>query len=69
MAQVQPAGVPPDRELIKEQAFGVVTFLAGFLFRLANGMLGLENAKQLEGHLHAVIADVAAEHVRIRGAG
>jgi DNA-binding transcriptional regulator YbjK len=69
VAQLQPAGVPADWELIKEQAFAVVTFLAGFLFRLANGVPGLENAKQLKGHLHAVIAGVAAEHGRIRGAG
>jgi len=69
VAELQPAGVPPDRELIKEQAFAVVTFLGGFLFRLANGLARLENAKQLEGYLHAVIAGVAAEHARIRGAG
>lgn len=67
VAELQPAGVPPDRELIREQAFAVVTFLGGFLFRLANGLARLENAKQLEGYLHAVIAGVAAEHDRIRG--
>lgn len=66
VAQVQPTGAPPDRELIREQAFAVITFLGGFLFQLANGMSGLENAKQLEGYLHAVIAGVAAQHVRIR---
>jgi DNA-binding transcriptional regulator YbjK len=69
VAELQPAGASPDRELIKEQAFAVVTFLGGFLFRLANGLARLENAKQLEGYLHAVIAGVAAEHARIRGAG
>lgn len=69
VAQVQPVGVPPDRELIKEQAFAVVTFLAGFLFRLSNGHAGLQNAQQLESYLHAMIAGVAAEHARIRGAG
>jgi DNA-binding transcriptional regulator YbjK len=69
VAQLQPAGLPPDRELIRKQAFAVVTFLGGFLFRLANGLARLENAKQLEGYLHAVIAGVAAEHARIRGAG
>jgi DNA-binding transcriptional regulator YbjK len=63
VAQAQPA----DPELIKEQAFAVVTFLGGFLFRLANGASGMANAKQLEGYLHAVIAGVAAEHGRIRG--
>ncbi len=68
VAQLQPAGVPPNRELIREQAFAVVTFLGGFLFRLANGLARLENAKQLEGYLHAVIAGVATEHDRIRGA-
>jgi DNA-binding transcriptional regulator YbjK len=67
VAQVQPTGAPPDRELIREQAFAVITFLGGFLFQLANGMSGLENAEQLEGYLHAVIAGVAAQHVRIRG--
>jgi hypothetical protein len=66
VAQVQPDDVPPDEELIKEQAFAVVTFLGGFLFRLANGLGRLENAKKLEGYLHAVIAGVAAEHARIK---
>ena len=46
----------------------MVTFFGGFLFRLANGLARLENAKQLEGYLHAAIAGVAAEHDRIRGA-
>ncbi|GFG75169.1 TetR/AcrR family transcriptional regulator [Mycobacterium botniense] len=69
VAQVQPAGVVPDRELINEQAFAVVTFLGGFLFRLANGLARLDDAKQLEGYLHAVITGVAAEHTRIRAAG
>jgi DNA-binding transcriptional regulator YbjK len=69
VAQVQPVGVPPDRALIKEQAFAVVTFLGGFLFRLANGLARLEDAKQLEGYLRAVIAGVAAEHARIWGTG
>src|SRR5258708_18539703 len=32
VTQVQPVGAPIDRELIKEQAFAVVTFLAAFLF-------------------------------------
>lgn len=69
VAQVQPTDIPPDRYLIKEQAFAVITFLGGFLFRLANGMAGLQTAEQLEGYLHAVIAGVATEHARIRGAG
>jgi DNA-binding transcriptional regulator YbjK len=69
VAELQPPGTPADRELIQEQAFAVVTFLGGFLFRLANGLARLENATQLEGYLHAVIAGVAAEHTRIRGAG
>ncbi|BCO37904.1 TetR family transcriptional regulator [Mycobacterium heckeshornense] len=69
VAQVQPAGAVADRELIKEQAFAVVTFLGGFLFRLANGLARLDDAKQLEGYLHAVITGVAAEHTRIRAAG
>jgi DNA-binding transcriptional regulator YbjK len=68
VAQLQPADHPPDRELIREQASAVVTFLGGFLFQLANGLTRLENAKQLEGYLHAVIAGVAAEHPRIRRA-
>jgi hypothetical protein len=68
VAQVQPAVVPPDRELIKEQALAVVNYLGGFLFRLANGLAGSETAKQLEGYLYAVIAGVAAEHPRIRDA-
>jgi AcrR family transcriptional regulator len=61
-------GVPPDRELIKEQALAVINFLGGFLFRLANGLSGPDTAKQLEGYLYAVIAGVAAEHPRIRDA-
>ena len=69
VAQLQPADHPTDRELIKEQASAVVTFLGGFLFQLANGLARLENAKQLEGYLQAVIAGVAAEHPRIRRAG
>ncbi|GAB5711890.1 hypothetical protein JMUB7485_27120 [Staphylococcus aureus] len=66
---MQPTGAVADRELIKEQAFAVVTFLGGFLFRLANGLARLDDAKQLEGYLHAVITGVAAEHTRIRAAG
>jgi len=64
VAQVQPAGAPPDQDLIKEQAFAVVTFLGGFLFRLAYGLVHLDSAKSLEGYLHGVIAGVAAEHAR-----
>jgi DNA-binding transcriptional regulator YbjK len=60
--QVQSADAAPDRELIKEQAFAVVTFLGGFLFRLAYGLTNLDSAKSLERYLHSVIAGVAAEH-------
>jgi hypothetical protein len=67
VAQVRPADAPADPALIKEQAFGVVTFLAGFLFRLAYGLERLDSAKRLESYLHAVIAGVAAEHSRIAG--
>jgi hypothetical protein len=62
--QVQSATAPSDRELIKEQAFAVVTFLGGFLFRLAYGLTHLDSAKSLERYLHSVIAGVAAEHSR-----
>ena len=62
VAQVQPVEAPPDRELIKEQAFAVVTFLGGFLFRLAYGLTDLDSAKSLEKYLHSVIAGVAADH-------
>jgi hypothetical protein len=65
VAQVQPADKPPDRELIKEQAFAVVTFLGGFLFRLAYGLTTMDSAESLEKYLHSVIAGVAADHVRI----
>ena len=68
VARVQPAGMPPDPELIKEQALAVINFPGGFLFRLAHGLAGSETAKQLEGYLYAVIAGVAAEHPRIRDA-
>jgi hypothetical protein len=68
VAQLQPPDRTADPELIKEQAFAVVTFLRGFLFRLANGLARLENAKKLEGYLHGVIAGVAVEHTRIKNA-
>ncbi len=66
VAQVQPVGTPPDQELIKEQAFAVVTFLGGFLFRLAYGLTEMDSAKCLEQYLHSVITGVAADHARIR---
>jgi DNA-binding transcriptional regulator YbjK len=59
--QVQSADTAADRELIKKQAFAVVTFLGGFLFRLAYGLTDLDNAESLERYLHSVIAGVAAE--------
>jgi DNA-binding transcriptional regulator YbjK len=68
VAQVQPVGTLPDQELIKEQAFAVVTFLGGFLFRLAYGLTHMDSAKNLERYLHSVIAGVAADHARIREA-
>lgn len=61
VAQVQPAGTS-DPELIKEQAFAVVTFLGGFLFRLAYGLTDMDSAKSLEKYLHSVIGGVAADH-------
>ena len=64
VTQIQPAGVPPDPALVKEQAFAVVTFLGGFLFRLAYGVAGVDGAKSLEAYLRSVIAGVAAEHER-----
>jgi DNA-binding transcriptional regulator YbjK len=64
VAQVQPAGTPPDPTLVKQQAFAVVTFLGGFLFRLAYGIAAVDSAKDLEVLLHSVIAGVAAEHGR-----
>ena len=67
VAQIQPAGTPPDPALVKEQAFAVVTFLGGFLFRLAYGIARLDRPERLEAHLRAVIAGVAAEHARIGG--
>jgi len=66
VAQAQPVGTPPDQELIKEQAFAVVTFLGGFLFRLAYGLTDIDNAKSLEQYLHSVITGVAADHARLR---
>lgn len=62
VAQVQPAGAPADQKLIKEQAFAVVTFLGGFLFRLAYGLTDLDSAESLERYLHSVISGVAADH-------
>lgn len=62
VAQVQPAGAPTNTKLIKEQAFAVVTFLGGFLFRLAYGLTDLDSAESLERYLHSVISGVAADH-------
>jgi hypothetical protein len=62
VAQVQPSGMAVKSQLIKEQAFAVVNFLGGFLFRLAYGLVEVDSAKSLERYLHAVIAGVAAEH-------
>jgi len=67
VAQVQPVGAPADADLIREQAFAVVTFLGGFLFQLAYGLVRLDSPKRLESYLHAVIAGVAADHSRIAG--
>jgi len=65
VSQVQPAETPPDAALVKEQAFAVVTFLGGFLFRLAYGLARVDGARSLEAYLRSVIAGVAAEHGRI----
>lgn len=62
VAQVQPVDKPIDRDLVKEQAYAVVTFLGGFLFRLAYGLTDLDSAESLERYLRSVIAGVAAEH-------
>jgi DNA-binding transcriptional regulator YbjK len=62
VAQVQPAGATPDPELIRAQAFAVVTFLGGFLFRLAYGLAETGSAESLERYLHSVIAGIAADH-------
>jgi DNA-binding transcriptional regulator YbjK len=67
VAQVQPAGTPPDSKLVKEQAFAVVTFLGGFLFQLAYGIARVDSAEVLEALLRGVIAGVAAEHGRVKG--
>jgi DNA-binding transcriptional regulator YbjK len=64
VAQVQPSGRQPDPQLVKEQAFAVVTFLGGFLFRLAYGLAEIDSAESLDRYLHSVIAGVAAEHAR-----
>jgi DNA-binding transcriptional regulator YbjK len=64
VAQVQPARAPPDSALVKEQAFAVVTFLAGFLYQLAYGIARVDSAAELEALLRSVIAGVAAEHGR-----
>jgi len=66
VAQLQPAGALPDPELVREQAFAVVTFLGGFLFRLAYGLAEVDSAKSLERYLHSVIAGVAADHAQMK---
>src|SRR3954447_20996333 len=45
VAQVQPTDAPADPALVKDQAFAVVTFLGGFLFRLAYGLARIDGAK------------------------
>jgi AcrR family transcriptional regulator len=62
VAQAQPVGARPDPELVKAQAFAVVTFLGGFLFRLAYGLTDVISVERLEQYLHSVIAGVAADH-------
>jgi AcrR family transcriptional regulator len=62
VSQAQPVGAPPDPELVKAQAFAVVTFLGGFLFRLAYGLTEVISAESLEQYLHSVITGVAADH-------
>jgi DNA-binding transcriptional regulator YbjK len=64
VTQAQPAGTPRDAALVKKQAFAVITFLGGFLFRLAYGIAGVDRAKDLEVLLRSVIAGVAVEHER-----
>jgi DNA-binding transcriptional regulator YbjK len=66
VAQAQAGGTPPDQDLIKAQAFAVVTFLGGFLFRLAYGLVQVDGAKTLERYLHSVIAGVAADHAQVK---
>ena len=66
VAQVQPVDNPADPDLIREQASAVVTFLGGFLFRLAYGLADADSTKNLERYLHAVILGVAADHARIK---
>lgn len=63
VVQAQPAGTSPNPELIKAQAFAVVNFLGGFLFRLALGLTELDSPQSLERYLHSVIAGVAADFV------
>ncbi|RDH74552.1 TetR/AcrR family transcriptional regulator [Mycolicibacterium moriokaense] len=65
VAQLQPAGSLPDPLLVKEQAFAVVTFLGGFLFRLAYGLAEMDSAERLKRYLHSVIAGVAADHAAL----
>lgn len=69
VAQLQPQNVAVDATLVKAQAFAVITFLGGFLFRLANGIAGSHSAQELERYLHAVIAGVAAEHTTAKITG
>ena len=69
VAQLQPHNAPVDTTLVKAQAFAVITFLGGFLFRLANGIAGSHSARELERYLHAVIAGVAAEHAAASNPG
>lgn len=64
VAQMQPSGTVSDPELITAQAFAVVTFLGGFLFRLAFDLADVGDAASLERYLRALVAGVAADHVR-----
>ncbi|RDH79571.1 TetR family transcriptional regulator [Mycolicibacterium moriokaense] len=64
VGEVQQTRGNVDQVLIKQQAFAVVTFLGGFLFRLAYGLADGVDAAALESLLRGVISGVAEEHKR-----
>lgn len=58
---MQPDGLPPDPELVAEQASVLLTYLSGLVFGFANGATEPATREQVEAQIRAVIAGVATE--------
>jgi DNA-binding transcriptional regulator YbjK len=62
VAQLEPEGSQPEPALIQKQAAAVATFINGVLVRQMLGDRFVEDARELERYLHAIVAGVASEH-------